>query len=53
MIKENAEEDRESWRVVRLSESNEVSVSEDRGFEEIDSRSSRVATLPASVAKQG
>jgi hypothetical protein len=33
---EIAEEDRESWRVVKLSESDEDSVSKDRGFEEID-----------------
>jgi hypothetical protein len=51
MIKENAQEDLESWRVVKLSESDEVSGSEDRGLEEIDSRSRRGATLPASVAK--
>jgi hypothetical protein len=31
-----AEEDRESWRVVKLSKSDKDSVSEDRGFEEID-----------------
>jgi hypothetical protein len=35
----------------RLSESDEVSVSEDLGFEEIDSRSRRGATFPASVVK--
>jgi hypothetical protein len=32
MLKENAKENRESWRVVRLPESDEVSVSEDRGL---------------------
>jgi hypothetical protein len=31
-----AEEDLKSWRVVKLSESDKDSVSEDRGFEEID-----------------
>jgi hypothetical protein len=36
VIKAITEEDRESWRVVKLSESDKVSVSEDRGFEEID-----------------
>jgi hypothetical protein len=36
IIKEFAKEDRYSWRVVKLSEGDEVSVSKDRGFEEID-----------------
>jgi hypothetical protein len=36
VIKAITEEDHESWRVVKLSESDKVSVSEDRGFEEID-----------------
>jgi hypothetical protein len=35
-IKEIAKEDRESWRVVKPSESDKVSVSEEQGFEEID-----------------
>jgi hypothetical protein len=37
LIKEIDEEDRESWSVVKLSESDKDSVSEDRGFEEIES----------------
>jgi hypothetical protein len=40
MIKEIAEEVHESWRVVKLSESDYVSISEDRAFEEINQRRS-------------
>jgi hypothetical protein len=36
VIKEIAEKDIESWRVVKLSESDIVSISDDRGFEQID-----------------
>jgi hypothetical protein len=42
------EEDRKSYRVVKLPD-NRDSVFDDRGFEEIDSRSRRGATFPASV----
>jgi hypothetical protein len=47
VIKEIAEKDCESWRVVKLLESDKVSVSEDKGFEGID------VLVPVSVVKQG
>jgi hypothetical protein len=45
----DAEENRMSWKVVKLSESDEANISEHRGFEEIDSNG---ANLPRSVSKQ-
>jgi hypothetical protein len=45
MFRTITEEDRKSWRVVKLSKSDEVSVSEDRGFEEIDCRSRGAQSL--------
>jgi hypothetical protein len=36
VIKAITEEDRESWRVIKLSESDQVSVYEDRGSKEIN-----------------
>jgi hypothetical protein len=36
VIKEVAEEDNESCRVVKLSESDIIRISDDRGFEQID-----------------
>jgi hypothetical protein len=36
VIKDIAEEDRKFWRVIKHSESDKVSFSEDRGFQEFD-----------------